>query len=391
MGYTLDEIRNDITRETPACFEPTIDYVVTKVPRFAFEKFAAADDTLGTQMKSVGEAMSIGKTFKQSFQKALRSLETGRAGFGADGKDGRVEQIADDELEERCHAADGRPDSSTSARRFRRGWTVERVHELTGIDPWFLRQLEELAAYEDEIRSAGSLAGLTDDAAAVPAGQGVRLFRPADRVPAGCERRRGRGPRESRSDCMPSYGLVDTCAAEFVAYTPYFYSTYGDVQRGRPRGPQKIMILGGGPNRIGQGIEFDYCCVHAVVCAARRRVRDHHGQQQPGDRQHGLRHQRPALLRAADAGGRAAHLPQRELLGRHRAVRRPDAAEPGGRSGAERRQHHRHEARRIEAAEDRKFFQELVTRLGIRQPENGVGDQRRGGAERSRSGSAIRC
>jgi carbamoyl-phosphate synthase large subunit len=164
VGYTLDEIQNDITRETPACFEPSIDYVVTKVPRFAFEKFTAADDTLGTQMKSVGEAMSIGKTFKQSFQKAMRSLETGRFGFGADGKDGKFEALNDADLEALLRRPNAQRIFAVRA-ALKRGWSVDRLYELTRIDHWFLRHFEELANYEDEIRSAGSLDSLKSDRA----------------------------------------------------------------------------------------------------------------------------------------------------------------------------------------------------------------------------------
>jgi carbamoyl-phosphate synthase large subunit len=261
-GYTLDEIRNDITRETPACFEPAIDYVVTKIPRFAFEKFTAADDTLGTQMKSVGEAMSIGRTFKQSFQKALRSLETGRGGFGADGKDAKYEKMTDEQLT----ALLVRP---TAARifviraAFKRGWDVKKVNKLTGIDQWFLRQMEELAAYEDEIRAAKSLAGLAKDE---PLFRQAKEFGYSDRQIAYLLRNTEDAVRAAREalGLQPVYGLVDTCAAEFVAYTPYFYSTYGGAADNKPTNRKKIMIIGGGPNRIGQGIEFDYCCVHAA-------------------------------------------------------------------------------------------------------------------------------
>ncbi|MBN1557335.1 MAG: carbamoyl-phosphate synthase large subunit [Lentisphaerae bacterium] len=255
VGYTLDELRNDITRETPACFEPAIDYVVTKVPRFAFEKFVTADPTLGTQMKSVGEAMSIGRTFKESFQKALRSLETGRMGFEGNAKTGAgdLEALLRRPTAERMfyvHDA------------FRAGWTVERVHAVTGIDPWFLRHLEELAAYEDEIRGAGSPDGLRADPALF---RQAKCFGYADAQIARLLECTEDAVREAREAARvtPGYGLVDTCAAEFAAFTPYFYSSYGAADESRPGERRKIMILGGGPNRIGQGIEFDYCCVHA--------------------------------------------------------------------------------------------------------------------------------
>jgi carbamoyl-phosphate synthase large subunit len=261
VGYTLDELRNDITLKTPACFEPTIDYVVTKIPRFAFEKFAGADDTLGPQMKSVGETMSIGRTFKQSFQKALRSLEIGRAGFGADGKDGPFERLADSELEARMTRPNpGRIFCIHEA--FRRGFSVDRVFELTKIDPWFLRHFEELTAYEGEIRGAGSLKRLAADPALF---RQAKEFGYSDRQIAWLVGSQEDDVRRVRlaAGLKPVFGSVDTCAAEFVAFTPYFYSTYGETNESRPAEKRKIMILGGGPNRIGQGIEFDYCCVHA--------------------------------------------------------------------------------------------------------------------------------
>ncbi len=262
IGYTLDELRNDITEKSAACFEPSIDYVVTKMPRFTFEKFAAADTTLTTQMKSVGEAMAIGKTFKQSFQKACRSMETNRYGFGADGKDGKYED-ADDEL---VAAELRRPNAERFyyvRAAFKRGWSIEKVTELTTMDPWFIREFAELVAYEDEIQTAGDLAGLVADKA---------LFRQVKEMGysdiqiaflLGSTEKEVRVAREA-TGLVPVYGLVDTCAAEFEATTPYYYSTYGDNDECRVESDKKkIMILGGGPNRIGQGIEFDYCCVHA--------------------------------------------------------------------------------------------------------------------------------
>jgi carbamoyl-phosphate synthase large subunit len=261
VGYTLDEICNDITRETPACFEPSIDYVVTKVPRFAFEKFPSADSTLTTQMKSVGEAMSIGKTFKQSLQKALRSLEIGRFGFGADGKDGEYEAMSD----EKITAEMKRPNAMrifVIHEALKRGWSVDQIFEVTGIDRWFLRPMHELVMYEDEIKSVGSLAGLAKDR---PLMLQIKEFGYSDRQIAhllDCSDLDVLALRRELN-VMPVYALVDTCAAEFEAYTPYYYSTYGDRDECKKTDKKKIMILGGGPNRIGQGIEFDYCCVHA--------------------------------------------------------------------------------------------------------------------------------
>ena len=262
VGYTLDELRNDITRETPACFEPAIDYVVTKMPRFAFEKFPGVNSTLGTQMKSVGEAMSIGKTFKQSFQKACRSLEIGRAGFGADGKGVAFEAMTDEVMAAELVRPNAMRIFVVHA-AFTRGWTVEKIQKLTGIDPWFLRHLEELVAYEGEIKSAKTLAGLKKDPALF---RQIKEMGYSDRQIAfllGCKEGEVRAARKEQK-LLPIYSLVDTCAAEFTAFTPYFYSTYGDVDESRPTDKKKVMILGGGPNRIGQGIEFDYCCVHAA-------------------------------------------------------------------------------------------------------------------------------
>ena len=259
VGYSLDELRNDITRLTPASFEPTIDYVVTKIPRFTFEKFPLADPTLTSAMKSVGEAMAIGRTFKESMQKCLRSLEIGARGFGGGGRYGGDEPVDETTLNARL----GTPNAERIfflRHAFRAGYTVERIFELTKIDPWFLHQLREIWELENEI-AASSLGSL--DAAALrrakSAGfsdvQLAHLLR-TDRESV-LRRRRELG-------VTTTYRLVDTCAAEFEAFTPYYYSSYGDENEVLPpTGKRKIMILGGGPNRIGQGIEFDYCCVHA--------------------------------------------------------------------------------------------------------------------------------
>lgn len=262
VGYTLDEIMNDITKETPACFEPSIDYVVTKIPRFAFEKFPTADSTLSTQMKSVGETMSIGRNFKQSLQKALRSLETGRGGLGVDGKDNKYSGLSDGQL----RAELIRPNFARLfhiREAFKRGWSIEDVHEYTKIDEWFLRHIHELASFEDEIASVKTLENLKKD---LPLFRQIKEFGYSDRQIAYLLHSDEIEVYKARKKLglMPVYSLVDTCAGEFEAYTPYYYSTYGAYDEPvRESGKKKIMILGGGPNRIGQGIEFDYCCVHA--------------------------------------------------------------------------------------------------------------------------------
>ena len=261
VGYTLDELMNDITKETPVCFEPSIDYVVTKIPRFAFEKFLLADSTLNTQMKSVGEAMSIGKTFKMSLQKALRSLEINRAGFGADGKDLSYEAKTEQELENELI----RPNALRFFfihEAFKRGWSVEKVNELTTIDVWFLRHMHELVAFENEIKTTKTIENLKKDKALF---KQTKEFGFSDKQIAHLLKSDEISVRNARKNIglIPSYNLVDTCAGEFEAFTPYYYSTYSECNEGKISDKKKIMILGGGPNRIGQGIEFDYCCVHA--------------------------------------------------------------------------------------------------------------------------------
>jgi carbamoyl-phosphate synthase large subunit len=263
IGYTLDEIANDITKETPACFEPTIDYVVTKIPRFAFEKFPGADSTLGPQMKSVGEVMAIGRTFKESFGKALRSLEIGRWGFDLE----KVPPL--DELKRAITSAG--PDRLWQlAEVIRQGVSIDECFALTAIDPWFLTHLKQLVDEEETVRAAGP--GLLDDSEAL--GHAKRLGMSDRRIMrlTGTKEEDVRRARH-RHNLRPVYKRVDTCAAEFEARTPYLYSTYeggttdesAAENESRPTGKKKIIILGGGPNRIGQGIEFDYCCVHAVM------------------------------------------------------------------------------------------------------------------------------
>ncbi|RPI38086.1 MAG: carbamoyl-phosphate synthase large subunit [Nitrospiraceae bacterium] len=278
VGLTLDEIKNDITRETPASFEPTLDYVVTKFPRFAFEKFPEADPVLTTQMKSVGEAMSIGRTFKESLQKALRSLETGSYG---------LEEVDSDP--ERMKTKLNIPGAERIwyiAQAMRTGMDIEAIHEHTQIDPWFLNNMKQIIDMEEKIKKAGDK---FRPAGAEKAPELIEMLREAKEY-GFSDRRLGqllgltemevRGIRKKHK-ILPVYKIVDTCAAEFAAFTPYLYSCYerpfyrlNDSPEGRtesmidseanPTDRQKVIILGSGPNRIGQGVEFDYCCVHAV-------------------------------------------------------------------------------------------------------------------------------
>ncbi|MFP4172080.1 MAG: carbamoyl-phosphate synthase large subunit [Candidatus Hydrogenedentota bacterium] len=260
-GYHLDEIPNDITRLTPACFEPTIDYVVTKIPRWAFEKFPEANQELTVQMKSVGEAMSIGRTFKESLQKGLRSLEIGRYGLGADGKDKPLEAEEGSPAEKEALLRYVRKPMQDRllriAQAFRAGATVEEVQEATWIDPWFLRNIRDLLEEEREIRNADPDNPETMVQAKRAGYSDQQLGHLWNMSPLAVRAHR------KKLGILPSYKLVDTCAAEFEAYTPYYYSTYTDEGEVIPSKAEKIMIVGGGPNRIGQGIEFDYCCVHA--------------------------------------------------------------------------------------------------------------------------------
>ncbi len=262
VGFTLDEIPNDITRETPACFEPTIDYCVTKIPRWAFEKFPLAERQLTVQMKSVGEAMSIGRTFKESLQKGLRSLEINRYGLGADGRDKPLtgKENTPEEKDALLRAVrTPEPDRVLRiAQAFRAGATVEEVQEATWIDPWFLRNMKEIVEAEAEIRAAGP-----DDAVVMRKAKELgysdhQLGQMWNMAPLAVRTHR------KKLGVIPTFKQVDTCAAEFEAYTPYYYSTYSDEDEVRDTDKHKIMIIGGGPNRIGQGIEFDYCCVHAA-------------------------------------------------------------------------------------------------------------------------------
>ena len=256
VGFTLDEIKNDITGKTLACFEPSIDYCVVKIPRFTFEKFSETKDVLSTSMKSVGETMSIGRTFKEALQKGLRSLEIERYGLGADGKDIDIEKISKTDIEKKLVI----PNSKRIfyiRYAFKKGMTLENINELTNIDPWFLWQIKEIVEFEKIIKSQKKLSysvlekakrlGFSDKQIAH-----LTLFSEKE-----IEIKR------KKLGIIPVYKLVDTCAGEFKASTPYYYSTYEEECEARISNKKKVIILGGGPNRIGQGIEFDYCCVHA--------------------------------------------------------------------------------------------------------------------------------
>ncbi|EWM11730.1 carbamoyl-phosphate synthase large subunit [Kutzneria sp. 744] len=346
IGYTLDEIQNDITGETPASFEPTLDYVVVKVPRFAFEKFPGADPTLTTTMKSVGEAMSIGRNFSEALNKALRSMETKDAGFWTRPDPEGV--TLEDTLKALERGHDGR--LYTVERALRLGASVEQVHEASGIDPWFIDQIAALGELREEIVDAAVLdeallrrskrAGLSDRQIAslrpeLAGEDGVRILR-------------------HRLKVRPVFKTVDTCAAEFAALTPYHYSAYESdpaaetevlPQREKP----KVLILGSGPNRIGQGIEFDYSCVHAAMELRRAGFETVMVNCNPETVSTELRHLRPPVLRAADvrgrAGGRALRARVRHGRRRHRPAGRADPARAGAAAGRRRRAGGRHLAR----------------------------------------------
>lgn len=260
VGYTLDEVPNDITKTTPASFEPVLDYVIVKCPRFAFEKFAAADPGLTTQMKSVGESMAIGRTFKEAFQKALRALETGRAGWVVG------ERLVDDRLtegsKEELRGALRRPTPERIfqvKRAMQLGMSVDELHQVSGIDPWFLAQMQELLEAETQYAALASV-----DADAM---RHMKRLGFSDRQLAALRGQTEQAARELRwsLNVRPAYKMIDTCAGEFPSSTPYLYGNYDEESEAATEGRKKVVILGSGPNRIGQGVEFDYCCVRAVL------------------------------------------------------------------------------------------------------------------------------
>ncbi len=370
VGYTLDEIQNDITKETPACFEPSIDYVVTKIPRFAFEKFPMADSTLTTQMKSVGETMAIGKTFKQSLQKALRGLEIGRSGFGADGKDIKNSEMSDEEL----IAELKRPNDVrlfVVREALRRDWGVEKLYDITKIDRWFLRHMHELAAFEDEIKTASDLEGIKNDKVLLLQAKEMGY---SDKQLANLLNSDEISVYNARKEVgvMPTYSLVDTCAAEFEAYTPYYYSSYGDIDECCPSDKKKIMIIGGGPNRIGQGIEFDYCCVHASFA-----LKD------AGYETIMVNSNPETVSTDYDTSDKLYFEPVtfEDVLHIYEREQADGViVQFGGQTPLNLAQQLKDAGvnvigtspENIEAAEDREFFQKLVTKLNIKQPANGL-------------------
>ena len=277
VGYTLDEITNDITKATPACFEPTIDYCVVKVPRFAFEKFKGTDTTLTTRMKAVGEIMSIGRTFEEAFGKAMRSLEDGHVGLSAGGKEGASELSYDELTQAIATPTENRIFYVVEA--FRRGWTVERVHDICKIDSWYLNRINDMVQVQEAVR------GMRVEDIDADAMRLLKQYGTSDAEIAhltGSDERFVRAYRKGLG-VVPSMKTVDTCAAEFASATEYHYKTYENLMRAdacsrktvaadevTPCDKPKAMILGAGPNRIGQGIEFDYCCVHASYALASR-------------------------------------------------------------------------------------------------------------------------
>ncbi|MEN6437745.1 MAG: carbamoyl-phosphate synthase large subunit [Syntrophobacter sp.] len=366
VGYSLDEIANDITRETRASFEPTIDYCVVKVPRFTFEKFPRTEDVLSTAMKSVGETMAIGRTFKESLQKAIRSLEIGRWGFSTPSSPVDTEYI--DQLKQKLR----RPNSMRLfqiGEALKLGVSVEEIHALSSIDPWFLNHIREIIELETAIVESVKQSDFLDNP------EQLRLSKSwgfSDRrlaELAGTDEETVRQKRLTHG-IVPVYKLVDTCAAEFEAYTPYYYSTYEAENEARPSETAKVAILGGGPNRIGQGIEFDYCCVHASFSL---REENHESIMinsnpetvstdydtsdklyfEPLTREdvlHILDTEKPKGIIVQFGGQTPLNLAvPLEKAGARILGTSPDA---------------------IDRAEDRKRFQQLLMKLGLRQPEN---------------------
>ncbi len=360
VGYTLDEIPNDITRETMASFEPTIDYCVVKIPRWTFEKFPQAEDFLTTSMKSVGETMAIGRTFKESLQKAVRSLEIGRFGLG---------QPLPEEIKDKKEFLKSKLIKPNSLRLFyiaaamQNGMSIDEIYQLTKIDPWFLHQVKEIVDAENELRASAPSVELLREA---------KKMGFSDKALASFWKKTELEIRQWREQekIIPVYKLVDTCAAEFEAYTPYYYSTYESENETRPSDKRKIAIIGGGPNRIGQGIEFDYCCVHASFALREEGVESIMINSNPEtvstdydtsdklffepvtleDVLHILQTEKPEGVIAQFGGQTPLNLAKGlEAAGIKIMGTSPDA---------------------IDRAENRDRFQEIVTRLKLNQPDN---------------------
>jgi carbamoyl-phosphate synthase large subunit len=361
VGYTLDEIPNDITRETMASFEPTIDYCVVKIPRWTFEKFPETEDFLTTSMKSVGETMAIGRTFREALQKAIRSLEIKRFGLTID-----LPEEAAHRPREFLEQKLNRPNSLRLfhvAAAFRHGMTLEEIRRLTMIDPWFLHQIRSLVEAEEEIQRTPFSTEVLYEAKRL--GFSDITLGGIWKLPEEEIRR-----RRYETGILPVYKLVDTCAAEFEAYTPYYYSTYETEDETRPSTKPKVVILGGGPNRIGQGIEFDYCCVHASFALREEGYESIMVNSNPEtvstdydtsdklffepvtleDVLHILKAEKPLGVIVQFGGQTPLNLARGlEAAGAPILGTSPDA---------------------IDRAEDRKRFQEIVNRLGLRQPDN---------------------
>jgi carbamoyl-phosphate synthase large subunit len=366
VGYTLDELLNDITRVTPACFEPTIDYVVTKIPRFTFEKFPQAEPILGTQMKSVGEAMAIGRSFKESLQKAMRSMEIDRYGLGADGK----KEIPDSELEANLSFRRPGINRVLSVRRgFELGWSVEKLHGLSKIDPWFLNQMMDLVRFEKE-----KLAGKTLETLPKALLKQAKQWGYSDYQLGFLLKTTENAVRVKRKaeGIIPVYKTVDTCAAEFKAFTPYHYSTYEEENESIRSPRKKVLIVGGGPNRIGQGIEFDYACCQASFAL-----------QEEGYESIMVNSNPETVSTDYDTSDKLYFEPlTREDILNIVELEQPDGIilQFGGQTPLKL-------AKALEAAkapiigtsptsidiaEDRKLFADMVERLGLRQPPNGI-------------------
>jgi len=366
VGYTLDELKNDITQETYAAFEPTIDYCVVKIPRWTFEKFPETEDFLTTAMKSVGETMSMGRTFKEAFQKAMRSLEIGRMGFGFDGKD-EMDALHQDDLEQGLNVP--------NSRRFfflfeamRRGMSIERMFELSKIDPWYLRSMQQIVDMGLDIQQQG-FAGLDADALRTAKQNGFSDAQLG--YMTGTSEDDIRQLRKAK-EVLPVYKLVDTCAAEFESYTPYYYSCYDQENESLPSDRKKIIILGGGPNRIGQGIEFDYCCVHASFALEEIGVESIMVNSNPetvstdydtSDRLYFEPLTREDVLNIIELekpDGVIVQFGGQTPLNLAVALDKTGVQIIGTSPDA------------IDRAEDRKRFQQLLQKLGLKQPENGT-------------------